>query len=73
MSRTACQVPRQVPVTLDAPVRGRYGDVVLGDPPARVGGAHHHLQRVAAAPVGEAEAEQRLAAGGAHRAEVVQP
>lgn len=25
MSRTACQVPRQVPVTLEAPERGRYG------------------------------------------------
>lgn len=25
MSRTACQVPRQVPVTFDFPERGRYG------------------------------------------------
>lgn len=28
MSRTACHVPRQVPVTLDLPVRGRYGTSV---------------------------------------------
>ena len=42
-------------------------DVVLGDPPARVGGPHYHLQRVAAAPVGEVQAEQCLAAGGPPR------
>ena len=33
----------------------------------------HHLQRVAEPAVGEPEVEQRLAAGGAHRPEVVQP
>ncbi len=46
---------------------------MLGDPPAGVGGAHHHLQRVAAAPVGDAEGEQVGAPGRPQRAEVAQP
>ncbi|GDY75173.1 hypothetical protein SAV31267_046580 [Streptomyces avermitilis] len=45
---------------------------MFGDAPAGVGGADHHLEGITAAPVREAEGEQRLAAGRAQGAEVVQ-
>ena len=35
MSLIAVSVPRTVPVTFERPTRGRYGDVELGDAPAR--------------------------------------
>src|SRR5829696_4962271 len=44
----------------------------LLEPPARGGGEQDHLQRPPEAAVADAEGEQRLAARGAHRAEVAQ-
>ena len=36
MSRTACSVPRTVPVTFERPVRGAYATSAADDPPARL-------------------------------------
>ena len=59
--RSSRSVPRTVPVTFERPParRGRR-PVDLLDPPAGVGGAQHHLERPAEAPV--AEPERRAAA-----------
>ncbi len=78
LGEDAAHVPYRLPGA--APGAGDLGGagarqirhVVLGDAPAGVGGAHDHLERVAAAAVGEAEGEQRFAAGGTQGAEVVQ-
>ena len=73
MSRTARTVPRTRAGDLRAPLAGEVGDGHLLDPPAGGRGAQHHLQRPAEAAVPDAEREQRLAAGGAHRPEVGEP
>ena len=72
MSRTVRSVPRTVPVTFERPRARRGRSRRPRRSPARRRGPQHHLERPAEAPVLEAEAEQRLAAGGAHRAEVAQ-
>ena len=70
MSFTARTVPPTVPVTLLRPVLGRYGTGRSAMRPPGGGRGQDHLERPARTTVAEAEAEQRLAAGGAHRAEV---
>ena len=55
-SSPAWTLPRSDPLTFDLPpVRGPYGDVAFDDRPARLRGAHHQLDRIAGAAVGDAE------------------
>ena len=72
MSFTAVIVPRIVPVTFDRPTRGVYAVSTSRMRPSGRVGAQHHLERVAAAPILQVEAQQALAIGHSHRAEVVQ-
>ena len=74
--RDACRRP---PVSCHArcpsPSSGRHAGVVhgdLGDPPAGPPRPEHHLEGPAEAPVDDAQVRQRIATGGAHRAEVGQ-
>jgi hypothetical protein len=72
MSSTARTAPYGVPVTLERPDRGQVVDVHLGDAPPCVRGPDDGLQRVAGAPVHQAQGEERLPAGRAQRSQVVQ-
>jgi phytoene synthase len=63
--------PPDRPGDLGTPETGVVRDGHLEDPPLRVRRPHDHLERPAETAVGDAEAEQVVATGGAHRPEVV--